>query len=254
MNDPLRDEDVLLSLREVAEAMAPGLVVVVGAAALAHHRPRHARVTQDIDLAVALDPCAGRMPDGWTRENPPRQRWRDPQGRPIDIVPATPEFLARGSLDWPDGTRMSLVGFELVMRDSEQLSEHGPSNLRVADLRALTVCKVVAWTDRPGDRSKDLGDLATIFETYVESDQDRFHDEPDPALEFEARAPFLLGTDLALRGFPEHVSAMRGFLSRAAHPDGRFAHLFLREARARGDWDERLLTLRFDALRRGLDR
>ena len=249
MVDPLWNPQALRSLREVADSMAPAAVVVVGAAALLHHRPGRFRITLDIDLAVAVDPRGDRLPDGWTRAQPPRQRWSDRDGRPIDIVPATPHCLERGFVEWQDGTRMSLIGFDLVMRDSVPLSADGPANLRVADLMALSVCKIVAWTDRPGDRQKDLRDLATILETYVEPDHDRFHDEPDPALEFEARAPFLLGIDLARRGSSQHAGAVLGFIERMSETDGRVATAFLSEAQSVGNWNDRLFALRFDALR-----
>ena len=251
MLNPLADPGVCDSLREVAAALAPDRVVVVGAAALLHHRPGRVRVTRDVDLAVACDLHEERLPAGWTRSQPPRQRWLDRSRRPIDIVAATETNIQRGYIDWPDGTRMSLVGFDLVMRDSAVLFSGETPNLRVAGMVALAVCKIVAWSERVADRGKDLRDLATILVTYVEVEEARFHTEPDPDEDFDTRAAFLLGVDIAGRGDAHHVRLVQAFVAQARAPDGRLAAAFLREASAVGRWSELLVELRLDALARG---
>lgn len=55
--------------------------------------------------------------------------------------------------------------------------------------------------------------MAIIIETYVETVEDRFYDEPGiESVEHDERAPFLLGKDLAQRGSDQHIAAMTDFI------------------------------------------
>lgn len=249
-DSPLLHHGTLGCLRSLADALAPKRVVVIGAAALQHHLQTH-RVTRDIDLAVAtpLDPSV--LPDGWVREAPPRQRWISPTHMAVDIVPVTPEGLERGSLEWPDGTTMSLIGLDLALRDSAPLVGGDP--LRVASLCAIAVTKIVAWLERPGDRTKDLADLAVILNAYVTDADDRFHDDVDPAMDFDERAPFLLGRDIATRGTTQHVDVVERFVTKVLETPHLMSALE-QEAAREVSWHKDGPRGRLSALRSGMAR
>jgi predicted nucleotidyltransferase len=257
MSNRLDETRVLRSLSELAEAFAPDPVVVLGASALQFHRPQQARSTLDVDVAVGAEAHVPRMPAGWTQSGVPH-RWVVDDGLPIDIVPATAEDLRRGHVDWPGGRRMSLLGVDLAVRDAVRHSMSAPANLLVASLLGLFVCKVVAYGERPGDRIKDLGDLALVLETYVEPDDPRFYD--DEALEtdagaevsFEDRPAYLLGRDLRLWGEDSHRQVVERFVVDVLREGSRERALFLREAGRVGTWTEELLHSRSNALRVGM--
>lgn len=257
MSDPSHMAEVPAALRELADALAPDPVVLLGASALRFHRPTRARNTLDVDVAVGAEAHVSRLPAGWTRSAAPH-RWVSTDGLPIDLVPATDDDLRRGHVEWPDGSRMSLVGVDLVLRDAIRYSPSGPDNLLVASLLGIFVCKVVAFGERPGDRIKDLGDLALMLESYVEIDDPRFCDDAafdgdaTDDITFEDRAAFLLGVDLRHRCADHHRRAVESFIADVSRPDSRERGLLLREATRVGAWSEALLESRFRALHDGL--
>src|SRR5690606_1736289 len=146
-------------------------VVVIGAAALSHHIELP-RKTADVDLAVVaeLAHIASLVaPLGWTRDPRIEIRWHGPDGIRADILPATSELIASGEIPMDRGDRaMSVVGFDLAIEHGVpiELTPTGET-IHVASLAAIVVLKMVAWLDRPAERTKDLGDLALVLESAL---------------------------------------------------------------------------------------
>ena len=166
------------ALRVLSNAWPGGEMVVVGASALRCHMPMGWRTSEDLDLSVALSLASavaaiGRLP-GWTQDPWQEQRWHSPAGVAVDIVPASPEDLARGHIDWPrTGFRMSLLGLRLAFERCVEFRVAPDLAVKVVPLYVLAVLKIVAYLDRPGSREKDLADLAYVMHGYVGADSSR---------------------------------------------------------------------------------
>ncbi len=236
--------------------------VVVGAAALGHHLPLP-RSTADIDLAMAvapedLDATLDRC--GWQRDPRMLQRWRSPSGAVVDVLPVDDALLAAGELRFGGGDfTMSLVGFDLAMRDTVQVAiPASESCVEVASLAALVVLKIVAWIDRPYDRTKDLADLAHVLTHALPHDDERRWDPDHPVylsgVEHAAQSAFFVGTEVARIVEAAHREILDRFFARLDARDGIAFAMMLRETGDHGDDGEERLRLRLDALRAGLAR
>lgn len=236
--------------------------VLVGAAALGHHVPLP-RSTADIDIAMVvspddLDAVLGAC--GWARDPRMLQRWRGPDGVVVDVLPVSEALLTAGEVRFGDGDFvMSLAGFELALRYTEfvELPE-SDERVEVASLAALVVLKIVAWLDRPYDRTKDLGDLAHVLEHALPPDDDRRWD-PDHAvfesgLDHAAQSAFFVGREVALILDAPHREVLDRFFARIDAPDGVAFALMLRATHDRGEDREDRLLHRLDAFRAGLGR
>jgi len=91
---------------------------------------------------------------------------------------------------------MGLQGFEHVF--SEAVLRDIADGLRVKVITPATfaLLKIVAFTDRPQQRLKDIRDLEELL-TYYAHDSDLRVSMPAPQLTFEDQGAFLLGQKLA---------------------------------------------------------
>jgi predicted nucleotidyltransferase len=237
-------------------------LVMIGAAALGHYVPL-SRTTADIDLAIVLAPADldGVLgPLGWRRSARMRQRWHGPEDVLADLLPATDELIAAGEIRFDgDDIRMSLVGFDLALRHTTRV--HLPVDgvdVELATLAVLVVLKIVAWLDRPHERTKDLGDLALILDQALDGDDDRRWDAEHPVfqsgLEHEDQGAFFVGLEVASIAEHQHRTLIDVFLARVSDPDGEAFSTMLRAARYGGDAPEDCLTRRLAAFGRGLAR
>jgi predicted nucleotidyltransferase len=237
----MMEREHLVLLTSVAQAFPGRQIVTVGAAAFRWHYATF-RGTLDLDLCIAIDleehGRSGLLPDDWTRVQAMPHRWRLPDGQLLDIIPAADELLAAGAVSWPGGMTMDLTGIDLAMRDHERYADELPVHVGVASRRALFVTKVAAWLDRPGDRSKDLGDIALLLEEYVDDDEPRRFDDPVlEGLHWDVRPSFLLGMDLRAICDERHEERIREFVARIGDPTRR-EHFWMLDAGAahwRGD-------------------
>lgn len=124
MTSPPWDQAHVEAIAAIREAWPDHDVVLVGAMALAHRLPVRHRESLDLDLAVTLDldallDAASVLP-GWSA-TAIAHRLRSPAGLLVDIVPASATLIARGSIEWPSGNRMSLVGFDRALAHHERV-------------------------------------------------------------------------------------------------------------------------------------
>lgn len=237
-------------------------LVLVGAAALGHYVTL-TRATADIDLAIVLPPSdLDRVlgPLGWRRDARIRQRWHGPEGVLADLLPATDELVAAGEVRFDgDELRMRLAGFDLALRYTERVPLPADGvDVELASLAALTLLKMVAWLDRPHERTKDLGDLALILDQALDGDDDRRWDEEHPVfqsgLDHEDQGAFFIGREMARIAEPAHRVWVDRFLARASDPDSEAFGAMVRAARYGRDDPEDRLTRRLAAFKVGLAR
>lgn len=244
----------LLDLR----ATHPSLrFVVVGAAALGHHLPLP-RSTADIDLAMTvapedLDDVFGVC--GWQRYPRMLQRWRSPGGAVIDVLAVNDALLAAGEIRFGGGDfAMSLVGFDLAMRHTVRVAvPASEACVEVASLAALVVLKIVAWLDRPYDRTKDL---AHVLVVALPHDDERRWDPDHPVfqsgVEHAEQSAFFVGTEVARIVEAPHRAILDHFFSRLDAPDGIAFAMMLRETRDLSEDRDANLARRLAAFRTGV--
>lgn len=235
--------------------------VLVGAAALGFHLPLP-RSTADLDLAMLVAPDdldELLVPLGWVRDPRMLQRWRAPDGVLADVLPMSDALLRAGELRFGgDDFVMSLVGFDLAIEHTVlvPLADTGV-DIEIASLSALVVLKLVAWLDRPYERTKDLADLAHILAHALPADDERRWDPAHPVflsgLDHEFQSAFFIGGEIAGIAKPLHHRAFAQFFGRMSAPNGIDFGLLLREARDIGHDRETRMEQRLAAFRQGLD-
>ena len=221
-------------------------VVVIGAVAYRLWVQDQYRMTEDVDLVVALDLVdlprltEPLIASGW-RQDPRREhRWISPSRARIDLLPAGARARRDRYLDWPRAeTRMSLVGFDHVFQDAVERELAQGLVGKVVPLVVLTLLKIVSYLDQPAVRQKDLDDLAAIVEDYERDGERRFTDEVlDAGVDYNEAGAYLLGRDLA-RLCTEHDEgdAVERFLDAIRQSDedeepSRRAERFARQSNA----------------------
>ncbi|MCX5734385.1 MAG: nucleotidyl transferase AbiEii/AbiGii toxin family protein [candidate division NC10 bacterium] len=187
-------------LRQLSQVWGPERFVLIGASALGCFLDMRWRGTADLDLTltVSLEEYLDQtIAPGWKRDARMEQRWCSPGGEIVDIIPAGPELLRQGEVQWPrTGHKMRLTGLRLAFERAVPVSAAADLTVRVAPVPVLTVLKMVAYRDRPTERARDVADLAYILTDYDPGD--RFADDViDLGLSYEEVGPFLLGRTIA---------------------------------------------------------
>lgn len=180
-------------------------IILIGAGALRLQK-RLPRFTADLDIAVAVDladyPGRSLGTSPFQQELRQPQRWVHDNGVAIDIIPAGAALRAQGHLDWPNAHRMSLEGFEALF--SAPLPFADPDlRVEIATVPIIVLLKMVAWLDRPAERTRDLQDLAFLLTDYLDEANDQDFDRILAAIsegnvEHHTAQAFLLGQDVAL--------------------------------------------------------
>ncbi len=245
-------ESQLAAIREVQQLWPEAKVVIIGATALGFHLEMSWRRTADVDLAVALTvdalPALSRQ-RGW-RQHPKREHeFTSPGGVRLDLIPAGPQLLQAGRLQWSNGDVMSLVGMDLAFKHAVQHE----SGVFVAPAHVVAVLKMVAFGERPADRERDLVDIAHLLDAYVKEDDARRWDEAPDDCEFDLAPAHLFGLDVAgVLDHDVHRAVVTTFLSQVEPPESSAHLLMLRGGPKRWRSQENALGRRLQAFRTGM--
>jgi predicted nucleotidyltransferase len=178
-------------------------IVIVGAAALGCFVDIQ-RLTEDVDLVVALDLEAfvqfstTLTEHGWKQSPNKEHRWCGPSGSLIDLLPAGPNLRAEQRIVWPNSQfTMSLIGFEHVFARAEPVQFAEGTVFKVIPPSVIALLKIVAFVDNP-QRHKDLDDLGLLLRKYAEEGDRLFSDEVFEAAldDIEYANALLLGLDV----------------------------------------------------------
>lgn len=167
-----------------------------------HHLGAH-RETGDVDLAiVAEEREVVELIDAakWKRDERRKHRWRhEPTHSIVDVLPASPRIIEAGRLQFEgDDMELSMIGFDLALANTVRVPlDKGAHDVEVATLPALVVLKMVAWLDRPYERTKDLGDIARILDGSLDDMAPERWEEPLGSIEHEDQSAFFAGRQLA---------------------------------------------------------
>jgi predicted nucleotidyltransferase len=242
-------------LASIREAPGSPRVVVIGATAVLHHLSPY-RETGDIDLAIVAEEGEVKAilaAAAWVRDDHAKQRWRhEASDSIVDILPATSRILRDGRLRFEgDDMDLSMVGFDLALSNTVTVSlDDARHNVEVATLPALAMLKMVAWLDRPYDRTKDLGDIARILDGSLDDSDERRWEEPLYAIDHEDQSAFFAGRELASIVRDHHRSKIGEFFERMATE--AWLAVMARQGRWIGADPEAIARRRLGAFREGL--
>lgn len=147
----------LAALRTLFEGVD---LALVGALALEVQGVKRPYATMDADVALkcSVDDVLERLANSsWRRVAD--HRWVGPAGTPVDVLPAGEVHLRQGFVDFPGGSRMSLIGMQHLW--SRRLTDVDLP-LAAAPLACVFLLKVVSYRERPYERRKDLLSLIHI--------------------------------------------------------------------------------------------
>jgi predicted nucleotidyltransferase len=221
----LRPQDVE-ALRVVAALLSDEgwPFVIVGARApwilIAGHT---GRVTRDIDAIVraptweAFERLAEHLKAiGFARTV--AHHFVSPQGAEVDLVPCGEGVITDDTIVWPDGMVMNALGLEEAFAGSVEHEIASGLRVRVVTPPALVILKIIAYQDRPHERSKDLVNLVEAFERYEEEDTRRFElvnaRVDDAPIAFEEAGAYLLGIDASRLARPKSREVISAFLTK----------------------------------------
>jgi predicted nucleotidyltransferase len=212
-------ESQLAALREIERLWPEANAVVIGATALGFYFDMSWRRTADVDFVVALTvdalPALASRP-GWSRHPRREYEFNAPGGAKVDLIPASPQVVRAGRLEWRNRDVMSLVGMDLAFKYA---ARHAGGVL-VAPASVVALLKMVAFADRPTERERDLVDIAHLLDAYVDEEDERRWDETPDGTEFDLAPAYLFGVDLAARAVARRSPACRQPLSRSDRSDG----------------------------------
>ena len=237
-------------------------LVIIGAIAYQYHFPREDRHTSDIDSAVALDlddfaELERRLETAkWTQTPNREHRWQSSRGTLLDLIPAGTELRKAKQITWPDSQfTMSLVGFEHVFSNSEEVELASGLKLKVIPPVVLVLLKIVAFLDDQQRRAKDLLDIRSIFSSYEEDSERIFSDEVlDATLaDWSFANAFLMGIDLRSLSTLEELPVIHEFVRTICDEARPAWAAFVRAAPHAGERDEEQARTQFEAFKKGLD-
>jgi predicted nucleotidyltransferase len=134
----------------------------------------------------------------------------------VDLLPAGPKLRSAGSIQWPISQfEMSLTGFEHVFPNALDTPLANGARIRVMPPIVTVLLKIIAYTEDPYRRAKDLDDIRPVLGRY-ESESDRLFSDTvfDAELpDFSVANAFLLGLDLRSLATKEDATYIRRFLA-----------------------------------------
>lgn len=202
--------------------------VIIGAVAIGVWMPDDRRLTEDVDVAVALDAdaftsLAERLTiRGWRRDARWEPRWLSAHGARVDLLPVGVRARQVQQIVWARAeTVMRVVGYDHVFAHAVAHDLAAGLRVRVAPLVVLALLKIVSYLEDSARRRKDLSDLLIIMDRYEEGTERRFsNDVLDAGVQYDEAGALLLGQDLrALCRASEEAGDIRRFLRHVTDPD-----------------------------------
>ncbi|MHB1688649.1 MAG: nucleotidyl transferase AbiEii/AbiGii toxin family protein [Ignavibacteriaceae bacterium] len=127
------------------------------------------------------------------------------KGYPIDIVPFGKIASAGGTFKWPkDKIEFTVLGFEEAYNNSNlvKVKRNPDMIVNFATPESLCLLKIISWSERYPDRSRDAIDLVLLIESYLDTgNSERLNNEEsdlvDDNFDFTLTGARLLGRDIA---------------------------------------------------------
>ena len=171
------------------------------------------RATNDIDFGICIDDwmtfdsliSALLINDKYSKGEKIEHRLFYNKSYPIDIVPFGKIASKEGTFTWPKGKKVfTVLGFQEAYDNSNlvKVKNNPELSVKFASPESLCVLKIISWSERYPERSRDATDIVSLIESYLEAgNQDRLIDEEsdllDDNFDFILSGARLLGRDIA---------------------------------------------------------
>lgn len=202
---------------------------LVGATALLLHGVDLPRITQDLDVVVAME---GDFADlltklttfGFQRTRIPH-RLLSPQDIQLDVLPVTEKSARTGVIEWPDGNKMSAVGLNEALAHAEDI-QLSTCTVCVAPLPILAGLKLIASASDQRRGKGDVNDFLECLAQFELQGERRFSvcDLTDTELIFDQAGAFLLGYELKKAAQPPTLQAINDVLQNMDNESGLNRH------------------------------
>jgi predicted nucleotidyltransferase len=269
-----KEKQVFLDLKAVLNSLElPMLVVGAGARLLIFDRQynREGRATKDWDVAVSVDSWSafqalcdrltlGENPRFKVAHKVPHKFIHLETHVEVDIVPFGEIGQPGQEIEWEDGLTMNLIGLEEALLCAKEQVIDDDLVLPVVDPPAFLGLKLIAWSDRGGN--KDLKDIDFIIEGIADRGiyDDRIFEElvneiSEGQVEYLAAPTYLLGRDIRRIFRDATVSKINEILSEILeNRDTVIPQLIPRTVADDEEWDDRFdaIVRRFEVLQRGI--
>jgi predicted nucleotidyltransferase len=83
----------------------------------------------------------------------------------LDLVPFGLIAEPNQAVEWPNERSMNVLGYDEALVQAEEVALEGNWTIKVANVPALIVLKLIAWNDRGG--KKDLEDVSLMLQNYL---------------------------------------------------------------------------------------
>lgn len=268
-----KEKQVLVDLKAVLDSLnLPRLMVGAGARLLIFDRQynQEGRATKDWDFAVSVKSWSDfqSLCDRLTRgENPhfkvapkvPHKFIHLETNIEVDIVPFGEIGQPGQKIEWEDGLTMNLLGLEEALLCAKEQVIDDNLVIPVVDCPAFLGLKLIAWSDRGGN--KDLKDIDFIIEGIADREiyEERIFEElvneiSEGKLEYLNASTFLLGRDIRRIFHDATVSKINEILSKVLENRDTVIPQLIPRTVTGEEWDDRFdaIVQRFDVLQRGI--
>jgi predicted nucleotidyltransferase len=188
-------------------------------------RGGRSRLTRDIDAVIEVN--------GWSDYDGLKQKLIEAgfkQGRAphelhfglkarFDLIPFGSSIVTDDQMTWTDtGRVMTTLGFVEAFRSAKPKELAPGLSALIVSIAALAILKIMAYLDRPEERSRDMVDLIYCLSEYERSGKARFEltdtEVDGRPLYFEEAGAFLLGKEVARLAEAKTKSRLELFLVR----------------------------------------
>jgi len=180
---------------------------------------------------------------------------------PIDIIPFGQIADSENNISWPpeNETVFNILGFEEAFENTIVIKLRNDPELKinVVDLKSLTLLKLISFFDRTGlNREKDAGDLAYIFDNYLEAGNserisgDESHILDEEEINYYSAGARLLGMDISKIIKLETSNKLLELLNKEIEREVSDLAVFMVSAGDKHVYEKRINQL--NALRKGL--
>jgi predicted nucleotidyltransferase len=242
-------------LRDVAAAESRDLVVIGATVPLVLIDRRQGRegegpLTRDVDAVIAAKTWAEfaglkrRLVAAGFREGEEPHRLYLGTAE-IDLIPYSPALAPGDRLEWPGtGFAMSTLGIPEALEHARLEQIEANLSLRMVPISGCVLLKLIAYSDRPAERVRDLTDVIHCLERYDEDGTRRFDVAPgrsvdEVAIQYEEAGAYLLGTEVATIARAASLRVVRTIVDAVKDDDAGLVREALRGEARHVDRDKR---------------
>lgn len=145
------------------------------------------RTTTDVDIAITID--------GWNEFQLLAEQLESAGGsnHKFLVLGTEVDVVAYGNIEstertivWPNDHKMNVLGFQEAYEHAQKALLPNGLTVKFRTIAAQALLKVIAWTDRSMETTKDAIDLHSLIDWYIEDNTDKVYEDPmDTLVQYE---------------------------------------------------------------------